>query len=67
MKVDYFVGTPGLGKSASFFALKYLHDIKVKAAMKVGIPQDSIFKTHYKLLYMNSTIENWKLFNTFNR
>ena len=56
--VNYFIGTPGLGKSASFFALKYLHDIKTKAAIKVGIPRDSIFNTHYKLLYVNSTIRS---------
>ena len=63
----YFVGTPGLGKSASFFALKHLHDIKVKAAAKVGIPKDSMFGVHYKLFYMNSTIPSQDLFKIIHR
>ena len=50
----YYVGTPWIGKSSTFFAIKYLHDIKVRAAMKVSIPPDSIFNVHNKFIYFHS-------------
>lgn len=50
----YYIGTPWIGKSSTFFVIKYLHDIKVRAAIKVNIPSDSIFSVHNKFIYFHS-------------
>lgn len=52
--VDHVVGTPGMGKSWSFVALKLLHDKRIPSLMKNGPHKDSIFTVNYKLFYIHA-------------
>ena len=56
-KVHHIVGTPGLGKSWSFIALKLLHDKRISSLMKNGPRKDSIFTVNYKLFYLHAMTE----------
>lgn len=56
--LNYYVGTPGLGKSVAYFMLKYLHDIKVRACFRKGVlPFSERITVHYKFFYMHSKTE----------
>lgn len=50
--MHHVVGTPGLGKSWSFIAIKLLHDKRIHSLIKNGPLEDSLFKVNYKLFYI---------------
>lgn len=59
--INHIVGTPGLGKSWSFIAIKLLHDKRIPYLLKKGSHKDSDFKVNYKLFYIYSTTNRKEL------
>lgn len=61
----HIIGTPGFGKSSTFFAIKYLNDIRMRYIIKNGCPPDSKLPHNYKMFYIHSDIDEPTLKDIF--